>query len=89
MKTFSFITLLIIQLFIQTESDTIMKNNKDIQSKSLYDIEIYALSGEKIELSQFKGKKILFVMLHLNVDLHLNMRTYKNSTKSTMINLFL
>lgn len=61
MKTLSFITVLIIQLFAQTESATIMKNNKDLQTKSLYDIEISALTGEKIDLSQFRGKKILFV----------------------------
>ena len=29
--------------------------------ESIYDIEIYSISGEKIDLSKFQGKKILFV----------------------------
>ena len=61
MKTVSFITILIIQLFVQTESDAIMKNNKNSNTQTIYDIEISSLSGEKIALSKFKGKKILFV----------------------------
>ena len=29
--------------------------------ESIYDIEIYSISGDKIDLSKFEGKKILFV----------------------------
>lgn len=35
------------------------KNN--IKSTNMYDIKINSLTGEKIDLNQFKGKKILFV----------------------------
>jgi len=38
-----------------------MKNNPDNKEKSIYDIELTSLSGEQINLSDFKGKKILFV----------------------------
>jgi glutathione peroxidase len=34
---------------------------KILESKSIYDISINSLMGEKINLSDFKGKKILFV----------------------------
>lgn len=61
MKTLSFITILIIQLFIKPEPVTSMKNNELIQSSSIYDIEIASITGQMIDLSQFKGKKILFV----------------------------
>ena len=61
MKTISFISAIVLQLFLQINTDTDMKTDKISQSKSIYDIEISSLNGEKIDLSSFKGKNILFV----------------------------
>ncbi|MDB4192446.1 glutathione peroxidase, partial [Flavobacteriaceae bacterium] len=47
-------------IFIKTLSTT----NKPIKmsaSKSLYDIKIDSLQGKSIDLSSYKGKKVLFV----------------------------
>ena len=38
-----------------------MKNNNETAAKSVYDIEINSLTGEKIDLNAYKGKYILFV----------------------------
>ena len=61
MKTISLISAIVLQLLFQINSDTNMKTDKIMQSKSIYDIEISSLDGKKIDLSSFKGKNILFV----------------------------
>jgi glutathione peroxidase len=37
------------------------RNSTEMKTQSIYDIEINALDGKAISLSEFKGKKILFV----------------------------
>ena len=59
MKTIAIISI-IIGLFFGTSSTA--QNSELMKSKpSIYDISITDLSGEKIDLSKFKGKKILIV----------------------------
>lgn len=40
---------------------TKLNNNHSIEKSSIYDISIFSLSGKAIDLSNFKGKYILFV----------------------------
>lgn len=59
MKIASLITSLILSVFLIQETPTEkMENNL---KNSLYDISINSITGEPINLKDFKGKKILFV----------------------------
>ena len=53
MKTISFISAIVLQLFLQINTDTDMKTDKISQSKSIYDIEISSLNGEKIDIIEW------------------------------------
>jgi glutathione peroxidase len=58
MKLFGIIfSILFMGIFTKQASS----QEKILESKSIYDISINSLMGEKINLSEFKGKKILFV----------------------------
>jgi glutathione peroxidase len=58
MKLFGIIlSILFMGIFTKQASS----QEKILESKSIYDISINGLMGEKIDLSEFKGKKILFV----------------------------
>jgi len=59
MKIAGLITSIILSVFFIKETNS-EKMNKTQQS-SLYDISINSISGEPIDLKDFKGKKILFV----------------------------
>ena len=53
-----FMTLsLVMTLFVLCSQE----NKNNLPMKSIYDIELTSLSGENIDLHEFKGKKILFV----------------------------
>ena len=59
MKIASLITSIILSVFFINETNL---NNTDMSSQSsLYDITINSITGEAINLEDFKGKKILFV----------------------------
>lgn len=49
-----------LKLFFQTLS-TNSKNIKTLEVNSIYDIEINKLNGDKLKLSEYKGKYLLFV----------------------------
>lgn len=50
------------QLFLLIIGLNVINNKSNMEfKKSLYDIEINSISGDKINLADFKGKKILFV----------------------------
>ena len=59
MKIASLVTSIILSVFFIKETNS-TKMNK-IQQASLYDISINSITGEPINLKDFKGKKILFV----------------------------
>ena len=61
MKTISFISLFIIPLLFPNFQDISSNMTLTTSDSSIYDIQINSLSGDKINLSDFKGKKILFV----------------------------
>lgn len=52
-------TVLILSIMVSIFNTT--KNTIQDPASSIYDIKINSLSGESIDLSKFKGKKILFV----------------------------
>ncbi len=59
MKIAGLITSIILSVFFIKETNT--TNMEKIQQNSLYDISINSITGEPINLKEFKGKKILFV----------------------------
>jgi len=59
MKLLNITTLLLIFTLMLTNCGQEQKTQ--IKPKNMYDITINSLTGEKIDLNQFKGKKILFV----------------------------
>jgi len=59
MKTIAIIASIILSVFLITETNS-KKSNMNTQS-SLYDISINSITGEPINLKDYKGKKILFV----------------------------
>ena len=59
MKLTKIITIM--ALFTSVFSGFSQKKGEIAPVKSIYDISINSLTGEKIDLKQFKGKKILFV----------------------------
>ena len=48
-------------IFLIISSNILFKSNKMETTSTLYNIEINSISGDKIDLSAYKGKKILFV----------------------------
>jgi len=61
MKTIGLISILIVQVLFQSNQEKNIDMTTFSLSPTIYDIEISSLSGEKINLSDFKGKKLLFV----------------------------
>ena len=59
MKIAGLITSIILSVFFIKETNT--TNMEKNQQNSLYDISINSITGEPINLKEFKGKKILFV----------------------------
>ncbi|REE79861.1 glutathione peroxidase [Lutibacter oceani] len=59
MKIAGLITSIILSVFFIKETNS--KKMDKIQQSSLYDISINSITGEPINLKNFKGKKILFV----------------------------
>ena len=59
MKALKITAILLIFTFVIQSCAQEKKNN--IKPTNMYDIKINSLTGEKIDLNQFKGKKILFV----------------------------
>ena len=55
------IVIVLSLIFMGTFTKQADGQEKSLVSKSIYDISINSLMGEKIDLNKFKGKKILFV----------------------------